>query len=225
MFTGLVQGIGEIDSIRQGNGDCRLAICPTFKMDELKNGESIAVNGACLTVEEHGQGRFWAYVSAESLAHTNLGRLRQGQKVNLERALALGERLGGHLVSGHVDCQAELSELETRGQSTFCRFVFPKVYGPEVAPKGSVTLDGISLTVNACGEDFLEVNLIPETRVRTTMNLWHKGLLVNMETDLIAKYVRALLRPWAVSELARGKPASADKPPLSREILLEHGFI
>ena len=227
MFTGIIQGQGEITSLRKNGTECRLAIRPLFTPTDVIDGESIAVNGACLSVESHSREGFTAYASAETLARTTLGTLRNGDLVNLERALALGDRLGGHLVSGHVDCLATVREVRPSGQSVCCRLEFPASFGPEVIAKGSVALDGISLTVNDCGPDFLEVNIIPDTQKRTTLRLWRPGTRVNMETDLIGKYVRSLLGPW--SGLS-GKDAGNDAAPrtgasLSRELLLRNGFI
>ena len=189
------------------------------------DGESIAVNGACLSVETHGEGVFTAYASTETLSRTTLGKLKGGDMVNMERALAMGDRLGGHLVSGHVDCLATVRSVTGAGQSLCCRLAFPKEYGAEVIAKGSVALDGISLTVNACGPDFLEVNIIPDTQKRTTMRNWRPGTLVNMETDLIGKYVRSFLGAWAPGGSAEKSTGAAQAGGLSREMLLRNGFI
>ncbi len=224
MFTGIIQGQGEVRSMRKSGAECRICLRPLFTLPNIVDGESIAVNGACLSVEEHGADTFTAYASAETLTCTTLGSLQTGHLVNLERALAIGDRLGGHLVSGHVDCLATVREVRRMGQSLCCRLVFPAGFGGEVIPKGSVSLDGISLTVNDCGPDFLEVNVIPDTQKRTTMLHWRPGVMVNMETDLIGKYVRRLLGPWA------GKNTSGDKTApeisgLSKDFLLRQGFL
>lgn len=227
MFTGIIQGQGEILSLRKSGAECRLAVRPLFSLSDITDGESIAVNGACLSVETHSQDSFTAYASSETLARTTLGGLKTGDLVNLERALALGDRLGGHLVSGHVDCLATVREVRAVGQSLRCRLSFPATLGPEVIAKGSVALDGISLTINDCGPDFLEVNIIPDTQKRTTMRLWRPGARVNMETDLIGKYVRRLLGPW--NTRADGNTSQKAAPEavagLSREFLLQNGFI
>lgn len=230
MFTGIIQGQGEITSLRKNGTECRLAIRPLFTLTDVIDGESIAVNGTCLSVENHSCDGFTAYASAETLARTTLGTLRNGDLVNLERALALGDRLGGHLVSGHVDCLATVREVRTAGQSVCCRLEFPASFGPEVIAKGSVALDGISLTVNDCGPDFLEVNIIPDTQKRTTMRRWRPGTRVNMETDLIGKYVRSLLGPWSgqtgIPDKDAGSGATVEKVSnISRELLLRNGFI
>ncbi|MGE9985636.1 riboflavin synthase [Desulfovibrio sp. SGI.169] len=232
MFTGIIQGQGEISSLRKSGAECRLAIRPLFPLEHVIDGESIAVNGACLSVESHSRDGFTAYASAETLTRTTLGALRQGDLVNLERALALGDRLGGHLVSGHVDCLATVRDVRPAGQSLRCRLEFPANFGPEVIAKGSVSLDGISLTVNDCGPDFLEVNIIPDTQKRTTMRQWRPGARVNMETDLIGKYVRSLLAPWSdaagmTGQTGRAGSAAATeaRAGVSRELLLRNGFI
>lgn len=234
MFTGLVQCEGEIVACRSAAQERRLRIRPGAPLDDLTDGESIAVNGVCLSVENHAQGEFTAYASAETAARTTLGALQAGSSVNLERALRLGDRLGGHLVSGHVDCVAVVAGVERVGQSVRCRLTFPEAFAREVIVKGSVALDGISLTVNACGRDFLEVNVIPDTRRRTTMRAWRPGSRVNMETDLIGKYVARLLGPWTAGRRdgaetpGSGGAASPDDrpgPALTRQFLLDNGFV
>ena len=220
MFTGIIQGQGEISSLRKTGAECRLAIRPLFTLTDVIDGESIAVNGACLSVESHSRDAFTAYASAETLARTTLGALRNGDLVNLERALALGDRLGGHLVSGHVDCVATVRSVEQAGSSLRCTLAFPPAFAAEVIEKGSVTLDGISLTINACGKDFLTVNVIPDTQKRTTMLHWRPGSRVNMETDLIGKYVRRIMQCQADG------PATPQKSSgINKEFLLQNGFL
>lgn len=211
MFTGLIAGTGEIAGTRRGRGEARLMIRTGFELENFEPGESIAVNGACLTAERGGPDWFEAYASAETLSRTNLGQIAQGTHVNLERALRLGDRLGGHLVSGHVDCLARVAEKSGTASSVFMRISFPCEYGAEVISKGSVALNGISLTINDCGRDFLSVNIIPDTQKRTTLPLWRVGDLVNMETDMIGKYVRRLAGPWR-------------EEGISRDFLLRNGF-
>ena len=147
MFTGLVQTAGEIASIAKSGQECRLTIRTELARQTLVHGESIAVNGACLSVESFDAASFTAYASAETLARTTLGSLRTGAHVNLERALQLGSRLGGHIVSGHVDCIATVTQLARAGQSLRCTLTFPREFAPEVIPKGSVTLDGIKYKI------------------------------------------------------------------------------
>jgi riboflavin synthase len=224
MFTGLIDGQGDVLAIRKSGTECRLRIRPRFAMPHIVNGESIAVNGACLSVENHGSDYFAAYASAETLARTTLGHLRIGDQVNLERAMALGERLGGHLVSGHVDCLARVEHIRSAGQSLQYRLAFPVEYAPHVIAKGSVALDGISLTVNACGPNFLEVNIIPDTQKRTSIRKWKVGSQVNMETDMIGKYVCNMLSVWQTAAAGGPKENRQQKSELSREMLLRNGF-
>lgn len=219
MFTGLIQGMGRLERMSGGAGERRLEIRPDFVMENVEDGESIAVNGACLSVERHGEGFFTAYASAETISRTTLGDLPAGASVNLERALRLGDRLGGHIVSGHVDCVATVRSVDRAGQSLRCVLNFPASFAPEVIPKGSVALDGISLTVNECGEDFLTVNIIPDTQSRTTMLRWRRGVRVNMETDVLGKYVRRSME-------RRGAPeAPAPASGLDDAFLRRHGFL
>ena len=215
MFTGLIQGLGRVDSIERRGHEARLGIVPLFPMERLQVGESVAVNGACLTLEtQRGKG-FEVYASAESLARTTLGWLRQGDQVNLERALALGERMGGHLVTGHIDCMASVETTTFSGESTVFRLIYPPEYDGHVAAKGSVALDGISLTVNNVGIGWLEVNVIPETLRATTASTWRAGVGINMETDLIAKYVERMLA---------GRSSNPIKSEISEEFLKKHGY-
>ncbi|MBI5518459.1 MAG: riboflavin synthase [Desulfovibrio sp.] len=220
MFTGLVQGMGRIEAVEARGAETRLRIRALFELKNIVLGESIAVNGTCLTVETSGENWFTAYASAETLRHTNLGGLKSGALVNLERALALGDRLGGHLVSGHVDCVALVTGMEPAGESRVYTLSFPAEHGAYVIQKGSVTLDGISLTVNDCGPDSLSVNIIPSTQRETTISGWSPGTRVNMETDLIGKYVRNMLGAWMGSSGGEAKPASK----LSMDFLRENGF-
>lgn len=219
MFTGLVQGMGRVEAVEARGAETRLRIRALFDLKHIVLGESIAVNGACLTVETAGDGWFTVYASAETLNHTSLGRLKSGSTVNLERALALGDRLGGHLVSGHVDCLATVASVAPAGESRVYTLNFPAEHGAYVIQKGSVTLDGISLTVNDCGPDFLSVNIIPSTQRDTTIAGWTPGTKVNMETDLIGKYVRNMLGAWMTTG-QDAKPTSK----LSMDFLKENGF-
>ncbi len=222
MFTGLVHGLGRVAAVENRGSQSRLRIAANLAIPDMAMGESIAVNGACLTVESGASGPagsawFTAYASAETLACTSLGDLRVGSAVNLERALRLSDRLGGHLVSGHIDCLATVVSVTPAGESKIYRLSFPTEHGPFVIPKGSVALDGVSLTVNDCGADFLTVNIIPATQAETTIAQWAPGRRVNMETDLIGKYAQRLLGAWS------GK-APSPAPPMDMDLLRRHGF-
>lgn len=221
MFTGIIQGLGEIVSLSPMGKDIRIHIKALYALENIQMGESIAVNGTCLTVETHAPRSFTAFASAETLSCTSLGSLSSASLVNLERALALGDRLGGHMVSGHVDALGTVEAITSIAGSHRVRVSFPEKHQQEIIPKGSVTLDGISLTVNNCGSTFLEVNVIPETWNSTTMRQWQVGRRINVETDIIGKYVCAMLAPW------RHKAAAGQVAPpntLTESFLKEHGF-
>lgn len=232
MFTGLIQSVGKILRIDGSGGEARLTIAPSSKgrpFSELMLGESIAVNGACLTVEKFDSASFSAFASGETLRLTNLGGLRRGDSVNLERALRLGDSLGGHLVSGHVDALCTLVERRPAGSSTLLRFSFPAQFRRQIIPKGSVAVDGVSLTVNACGDDFFEVNVIPATLAETTLADWKAGRAINLETDLIGKYVERMLgalaggaATGAVDE--KGNADNKNQAGLSLDFFVQNGF-
>lgn len=215
MFTGLVLGMGELAHIAPGAGESRFTFRPLFAVTDWVKGESIAVNGVCLSVESFDPNGFTAYASRETLRLSNLGLLRRGGRVNLERALALGDRLGGHLVSGHVDGVATIESIRAAGSSTLLRVRFPEECSFQVIPKGSVALDGVSLTVNHCGAGFLEVNIIPETQASTTIGSWTAGRVINFESDLIGKYVEHMLGAWK----QRGENSR-----LTLDVLRDNGF-
>jgi riboflavin synthase len=214
-------GMGRVEAAEARGSETRLRIRALFTLPDIEPGESIAVNGTCLTVETYGEGWFTAYASRETLSVTSLGALKTGSRVNLERAMAMGDRFGGHIVAGHVDCLAEVASVRPAGESRIYRLAFPAAHGRHVIPKGSVALDGISLTVNECGPDWLEVNIIPETQKATTIADWTPGRSVNMETDVIGKYVERMVAPWAGD--ADRKSAKA-KPAMTMDYLREHGF-
>ena len=193
MFTGLIEALGTVQELQRGTQGGKVNIATGLPLVDVKIGDSIAVNGACLTVTALGSGRFYADVSVETLDRTTLGMLGRGAAVNLERALRLGDRLGGHLVTGHIDGTAQVFERVRQGNAwrIACRTA------PELArllvAKGSVALDGISLTVNEAGADFFSVMVIPHTLEQTTLEHCRVGDRVNIETDLIGKYVARLM--------------------------------
>ncbi|MGY6631637.1 MAG: riboflavin synthase [Wenzhouxiangella sp.] len=194
MFTGIVQSLGTVVSLEARNDGARLRIeCPDLEPAKWHTGDSVAVAGCCLTALDIDERGFSADLSGETLACTSLGRLAEGSRVNLEPALAVGDRLGGHLVTGHVDGLAQLVALTSLGDNWTLRFRVPDELARYVAAKGSVTLDGVSLTVNRVEEAEFEVNLIPHTLEVTTLGELREGDTVNYEADLLARYMERLL--------------------------------
>lgn len=206
MFTGLVAGTGKLRSLARRGPGYRLVVGTEglAGFDALELGESIAVSGACLTVVARTATSFDADVSIETADKTTLGGLALGSDVNLERSLRLGDRLGGHMVSGHVDGIAKLDSVEERGEAWLVRLSFGEEQRRFLAAKGSVTLDGVSLTVNEVAGLSLAVMLIPHTREVTSLKHWRPGTLVNLEVDLVARYLAQYF------EATGQKPALAD---------------
>ncbi|MDD3580208.1 MAG: riboflavin synthase [Desulfobacca sp.] len=215
MFTGLIEGMGEITQISRVADGLRLSVSPPFELVEVRLGDSIAVSGACLTVVALTDREFTVEVSAETLARTTLSLKKRRDLVNLERALRLGDRLGGHLVTGHVDDVGTVLEKVVGPQSWRLKFALSAPWSRYVIEKGSIAVEGISLTVNACGPDWFMVNIIPYTAQHTTIADLKVGDQVNIETDIIGKYVAKLLGPKAEASESRVTP----------EMLLRHGFI
>ena len=217
MFTGIIQGMGVITERRPSGGGAVLAVAPDFRLEEPREGESIAVNGVCLTAREISATGFLADVSPETLSRSALGGLRPGAKVNLERALRPADRLGGHIVSGHVDGVGRV--LKRERQSAFTLFTFSLEPGLSryVVEKGSIAVSGVSLTVNACQEAAFSVSVIPHTLEITILGGLSVGDAVNLEVDIIGKYVEKLLarRPDTT-------PAPARR--LDAGFLAENGF-
>ena len=194
MFSGLIQAIGAVQSIQRHTADLRLGVdAPDLPLAEVALGESVAVNGVCLTVVERGSSGFFADVSAETLRLTTLDDLQIGSLVNLERCLSLSTLIGGHLVSGHVDGLGELVAIRTSGTSKEMRFCVPQALARYLAPKGSVCVDGMSLTINQVEGAQFVVNLIPHTLTHTVAGHYSTGQRVNIEVDLIARYIERLL--------------------------------
>jgi riboflavin synthase len=198
MFTGLVEALGTVQRIEaDASGAGRLlTISETRLAPELTTGESVAVNGACLTVVVHDATTFQFQAGPETLARTNLGELRAGDRVNLERALRFNDRLGGHIVQGHVDGTGKVAERFREGEWETVWFTCPADLARQMVSKGSVAVDGVSLTLVAVEADRFSVALIPHTMERTTLGFRPIGATVNLETDLMAKYVAKLLEPW-----------------------------
>ena len=195
MFTGLVEGLGRIEqSIEQGSGRRLTITWPDLPAGEpLQLGESLAVNGCCLTVVAAEGTLFQVQAGPETLARTNLGRLSAGDRVNLERALRVGDRLGGHFVQGHIDTTAVLRERRPEGEWEFLAFALDPSWTPLLVPKGSIAVDGVSLTLVDVWPDGFSVMLIPHTLAVTTLGTLRPGDRVNIETDILAKHVQKLL--------------------------------
>ena len=195
MFTGIIQSVGKIDSVQAIGSDLRLSIaCANLGLQDVKSGDSIAVNGACLTATAVSEHHFEALVSQASLAVT-VG-LNQPQAVNLEKALRLSDRLGGHLVSGHVDGVGTVLNFEQIGECWKLDIRAPHALSKYIAPKGSIAINGVSLTINSIAQDVFSMNLIPHTLENTTLQYLAVGSLVNLEVDQIARYVDRMAQ-WA----------------------------
>lgn len=195
MFTGIVTDVGRIRAV-EGQADKRMVIETRFDMATVEIGASIACSGVCLTVTDKDEGWFSVDVSAESLRVTSLGAWQAGTEVNLERSLKLGDEMGGHIVTGHVDCVGDIVRFETVGDSTVMDVAVPHDLGKFVAQKGSVTIDGASLTVNAVADEAdktrFSINLIPHTKAVTSFRNSKMGDAVNVEFDILARYVSRL---------------------------------
>lgn len=195
MFTGLIQGVGRLRTREARGGDLRFTIdVGTLPFKDVALGESIAVNGCCLTVVDFDASSFAIDASNETLALTTLGALGEGAALNLERAMQAHERFGGHIVSGHVDGVGCVVDIQPDARAQRWRFAMPQALAKYIAKKGSICVDGVSLTVNEAGEDFFEVALIPHTISHTAFAETRLGDAVNLEIDLVARYVERLLQ-------------------------------
>ena len=195
MFTGIIQQSGIIDALETLAAGARLRI-RTTNDESFARGESVAVNGVCLTVLPQNGRSLWTEISNETLSRTTLGQLGSGARVNLERALAVGDRLGGHIVQGHVDTVGTLMSIASEGEFAVYRWSFPHEYGELVVNKGSIAVDGVSLTVVDPDSSSFAAALIPETLRRTTLGTARPGDRMNLEFDMIAKYIRNLVAPY-----------------------------
>jgi riboflavin synthase len=211
MFTGIIKAKGRVSAMEHRGGDVRLTVrSPDLPWADYEVGESIAVNGVCLTAVALHEDGFDTDASVETLDVTALGSLAVGSSVNLEPAISLGERLGGHLVSGHVDCTGTVRSRSQDARSIRFRFEIPQEYGRYVAKKGSVCIDGVSLTVNEVAGNTFEVNIIPHTADVTIIDDYVQGTVVNIEVDLLARYLERLL--------------DRDGDGISLEFLKAHGY-
>jgi riboflavin synthase len=194
VFTGLIEQIGEVESVRQTDAGRELRIRAPFT--DLKAGESIAVNGACLTVREFGSGWFDAAAVVTTLERTTIGDWKKGTRLNLERAMRPDDRLGGHIVQGHVDCVGLVAAVESAGDALLVDLALPQSIEPLFVLHGSITVDGVSLTVNELKPGGLQLSLIEYTLRHTTLGDLKPGSRVHVEADVIAKHVRRLLEPY-----------------------------
>lgn len=219
MFTGIVEAKGEILSLSPKGGDVTLRIgTGVLDLGDVQLGDSIAVNGVCLTVVSLPGNGFSADVSGETLALTTLGKLRSGSVVNLEKALTPSTRLGGHLVSGHVDGLGEVLSLTPDARSVRIDIRAPDALAKYIAHKGSITVDGISLTVNSVDGATFSLNIVPHTQKMTTIGEWQPGSLVNLEVDVIARYLERLL-------LGERAAQPGEQSGISMAFLAEHGYL
>jgi riboflavin synthase len=218
MFTGIVEAIGEIADMQPVGGDMRLRI-RTGKLDlsDVKLGDSICTSGCCLTVTELPGDGYWCDVSNESMAFTTLGDLKVGSKVNLEKSLTPESRLGGHIVSGHVDGVGEVVSFADDGRSVRWVFRAPDNLAKYIAHKGSICVDGTSLTVNAVRGAEFDLNIIPQTTAETIFSEYQVGTRVNLEVDVIARYLERLLQG--------DKAADPNAGGISKAVLAENGYL
>ena len=221
MFTGMVEELGIVRAVRRGRASSVLSIGARRILSDLRIGDSVAVNGVCLTAAAKDDGGFTADVMAETLRRSNLGALKVGEAVNLERALAANGRFGGHIVSGHVDNLGEIVNTKQEGSALWLTLSAPPDVLELVVKKGSVTLDGVSLTVAERTERTFSVSLIPTTQTDTTLLRKRPGDKINLETDIIGKYVRALLHKSAPAALPEGQ---SQESRLTEDFLRRNGF-
>jgi riboflavin synthase len=220
MFTGLIEGIGKVKTIRRLRSEAELTISPLLQLTDCQVGESISVDGVCLTVTAVSEGSIRMDVSGETLSRSTLGSLKPGDRVNLERALRLTDRLGGHLVAGHVDGIGKIVKKEAQQQKSWrLKIAIDEKISRYTIEKGSISVDGISLTINRCEKKAFEVNIVPQTGRETTLLTKKVGDLVNVETDFIGKYVEKLC------SLDRSRTGENTTPSgIDWETLMKKGF-
>ena len=218
MFTGIIEAVGQVVAVKPSNGDVRLRI-KTGGLDlaDVHLGDSIATNGVCLTVVELPGDGYWADVSRETLDNTTIPQWRVGQNVNLEKALTPQTRLGGHIVSGHIDGVGEVVSRHPDARSERFRLRAPKALAKYIAHKGSITVDGTSLTVNAVDGAEFELNIVPHTLTHTIMGEYQPGSSINLEVDVLARYLERLM--------LGDKAAESGDSGITMEFLAQHGFM
>ncbi len=215
MFTGIIEELGTVKRMDRGSNSCQLCFLASKVLEEIKLGDSIAINGVCLTVTSFSREYFVADMMAETLSKTNLKDLKNGQRVNLERAVRMGDRMGGHLVQGHIDAIGTIIEQQKVDIARILRIRASAEVLDYLVAKGSVAIDGISLTVVEVFPDSFSVSIIPHTANMTTLSLKKPGETVNVESDIIGRYVEKLLNK------SGGKKESV----LNTDFLAQHGFI
>ncbi|MGD1969955.1 MAG: riboflavin synthase [Desulfobacterales bacterium] len=221
MFTGIIEGLGTISGLRPAGQGKRLSVEADFTLDQTKIGDSIAVNGACLTVINIGAKQFEVDLSPETLATSTFDQARRGDRVNLERALRLSDRIDGHLVSGHIDGTGMIKSKEKQGNAIMVTFTVPEALTRYMIHKGSVAVDGVSLTINACDTNSFAVSIIPYTADITTVGLKQKGDAVNIETDMIGKFVEQFTRGKATRDPKETSASSV----IDKEFLAKSGYL
>ncbi len=223
MFTGIIEVVGKVSALQYKQGDLRLRInTGNWSLDDVRLGDSIAVNGVCLTVTQLESNGFWADVSRESLAHTRMNSYKIGTLVNLEKALTLSTRLGGHMVSGHVDGVGTIASIKSDARSIRIAIDCPESLMRYIAEKGSVTIDGISLTVNAVEGRQFGLNVIPHTVSQTVLKHAKPGDEVHIEVDVLARYLERLM------QCASGEPSAVsavEQSGLTKSLLAARGFM
>ena len=218
MFTGIIESVGQVQSVQPVGGDVRLKIQTKLDMSDVHLGDSIATNGICLTVIEFGEDWYAADVSRESLHRTTLGQWKAGQTVNVEKAMLPTTRFGGHIVSGHVDGLGEITLVREDARSLYFEVTAPVELAKYLAEKGSVTVDGISLTINHLRGNVISLNLIPHTADRTNIGSWKQGMQVNLEVDVLARYIERLM----LGDKAAEQTATSN---ISMDFLAQNGFL
>lgn len=221
MFTGIIEGLGSIGAIRPAGQGKRLTIKADYALDQTKIGDSIAVNGACLTVVKINGSTFEVDLSPETLATSTFDKAKQGDRLNLERAMRLSDRIDGHLVLGHVDGIGIIEQQEKLGTAIGVTIAVPEAVSRYMIHKGSVAVDGISLTINALAPKSFTVSIIPHTGRLTTIGMKQKGQPVNIETDMIGKYVERFMRGESMPDGEK----STTSPGIDMEFLAKSGFL
>lgn len=217
MFTGIIEGVGSVRAVRRKGDGAEIEISCAFDLEKTNIGDSISVNGCCLTITSRLGKSFWADLSPETLASSTLSGLSKDDPVNLERALTVGGRLGGHIVQGHVDGIGKVSDIKEHSSSREFTIKMPKGLSRYIVEKGSMAVDGVSLTVNRCEGDRFRVSVIPHTQLKTTFEGMKRGDSVNLEVDIIGKYVEKL----AFLDSEQYKKAGSK---ITEEFLKKHGF-